>query len=63
MPNEASMSHRRPAGLALSVLALAPPVMSPAKAAPAEERLYGGLYSKACHDVRGLRGCGSSAMS
>ncbi len=57
------MSHRRPAGLALSVLALAPPVMSPAKAAPAEERLYGGLYSKACHDVRGLRGCGSSAMS
>jgi len=57
------MSHRRPAGLALSVQAPPSPVMSPAKAAPAEERLYGGLYSKACHDVRGLRGCGSSAMS
>jgi hypothetical protein len=55
MPKEASMSHRRNIGLGLGLLALALPALSPAKVAPAEERVFGGVYSNACSDVHALR--------
>jgi hypothetical protein len=49
------MRQRRGLKVGLGLLALALPALSPAKVAPAEERLYGGVYSNACADVNGLR--------
>ena len=47
------MNHLPMLGLGLIGLAL--PVLSPAKVTPAEERLYGGVYSNACDNLGGLR--------
>ena len=42
------MRHGRVPGLGCGLLALMLPALSPAKVAPAEERVFGGVYSNAC---------------
>jgi hypothetical protein len=49
------MRHRRVPGLGWGLLALVLPALSPAKVAPAEERVFGGVYSNACSDANALR--------